>query len=65
MLQNSIETYLKTDSQKSRLIARIIKNLGEVSEYKVQTKWGQEILVSFLDKLMASSVKSEYFQEYQ
>lgn len=53
VLQKSIEHYLKSRHNKLELIASIIKCLDEVSDYKVQEKWGDQLLVRYLNDLEA------------
>jgi hypothetical protein len=36
---------------KNLLIERIILSLSEVSDYKVQVKWGNELLVNFIEQV--------------
>jgi hypothetical protein len=51
VLQNSLKTYCKSEEQRNLLIERIIQSLKEVQDYKVQVKWGEDILHSFVEKV--------------
>lgn len=51
VLQKSIQHYFKLKRHKLELIARIIKSLDEVSDFKVQEKWGDQLLVRYLNDL--------------
>ena len=53
VLQKSIEHYMKSRHNKLELIASIIKCLDEVSDYKVQEKWGDQLLLRYLKDLDA------------
>ena len=49
VLQNSIESYCKAEHQRIKLIERIISCLHDVNDYKLQTRWGREILSRFIN----------------
>jgi hypothetical protein len=51
VLQKSLNVYGKSDHQKIKLLKAIIQCLTEVPEYKVQQKWGNELLKSFIHEL--------------
>lgn len=51
MLQKSLKEFCKTNDYKIKLLRAIVKSLTEVNEYKVQQKWGNELLKSFIDDL--------------
>ena len=51
VLQNSLKTYCKSEEQKNFLIECIILCLSQVCDYKVQVKWGDEILLSFIEQV--------------
>ncbi len=51
VLQNSIEKYIKSKHQKLKLISCIISCLEEVSDNKVKEKWGDHLLVKYLQNL--------------
>lgn len=51
VLQNSIKTYCKFEDQRNVLIEKIVLCLKEVTDYKVQVKWGEEILLNFIEQV--------------
>lgn len=51
VLQNSIKTYCKSEEQRNILIEQIILSLKEVTDYKVQVKWGEDILLNFIEQV--------------
>ena len=58
MLQKSLKEFCKTNDYKIKLLRAIVKSLTEVNEYKVQQKWGNELLKSFIDDKLFTYLKS-------
>ena len=51
VIQNSLDKYCKCEQTKVKLINAIINCIPEINEYKLQQKWGNEILMKFIKKL--------------
>ena len=51
VLQKSLKTYCKSEKLKYQLLEHIIHSLRNVNEYKIQQKWGNDILMQLIESL--------------
>ena len=62
-MQKSLKEFCKTNEQKILLLDAIIKSLSEVNEYKVQQKWGNELLKGHIEALICENKADEKEKE--